>query len=108
MARFELLAAHIMTLGGVSQQVDAGTIVDSAEVSNFSPTPLMRALDQPAYEQLLRISDQIRAMQHWAGRRPDVNVPGFGHAATWPGGELAAPFEPPDAAPSWVPEDRKW
>jgi hypothetical protein len=102
--RFELLAPHILVLGGVSQQVERGTIVDSAEVSNFSPTPLMRALDQPAYEQLRQVCDQIRAVQHWAGRRPDANVPGFGHAGCWAGGELAPPFAPPDAAPSWVPE----
>ena len=105
MARFELLSAHVLVLGGVSRQVDAGTIVDSAEVSNFSATPLMRALDQPAYEQLLRVCDQIRAVQHWAGRRPDANVPGFGHAATWAGGEHAPPFVPPDTAPSWARKD---
>jgi len=106
--RYELLAPHILVLGGVSQQVERGTVIDSAEVERFSPTPLMRPLDQPAYEELRRICDQIRAVQHWAGRRPDVNVPGFGHAATWAGGELAPPFVPPDAAPSWIPEDRKW
>jgi hypothetical protein len=108
MARFELLAPHILVLGGVSRQVDAGTIVDSAEVSNFSATPLMRALDQIAYEEIRRVCDQIRAVQHWAGRRPDPNVPGFGHAATWAGGELAPPFMPPDAPLAWIPEDRKW
>ena len=90
--RYELLAPHILVLGGVSQQVERGTVIDSAEVERFSPTPLMRPLDQPAYEELRRICDQIRAVQHWAGRRPDANVPGFGHAATWAGGEPAAPF----------------
>ena len=85
--RYELLAPHILVLGGVSQQVERGTIVDSAEVSNFSPTPLMRALDQPAYEQLRQVCDQIRAVQHWAGRRPtptslDLVTPDAGLAAS--------------------------
>jgi hypothetical protein len=108
MAKFELLAPHILVLGGVSQQVERGTVIEGAEISNFSPTPLMRPLDQPAYEQLLRVCDQIRAVQHWAGRRPDANVPGFGHAGCWAGGELAGEFVPPDAPLAWIPEDRKW
>ena len=108
MAKFELLAPHILVLGGVSQQVERGTVIDSAEVSNFSPTPAMKALNAEGYAMLLAVCTEIRAVQHWAGRRPDPNVPGFGHAATWAGGELAPPFVPPDAAPSWIPEDRKW
>ena len=97
-----------MVLGGVSQLLERGAVIDSASVDRFIATPAMRALDAEAYEELRRVCDQIRAVQHWAGRRPDVNVPGFGHAATWPGGELAGEFVPPDATPSWVPEDRKW
>jgi hypothetical protein len=108
MARFELLAPHVMVIDGLSRWLEAGAVIDSAEVERFTPIPLMRALDQPAYEQLRRACDHIRAVQHWAGRRPDVNVPGFGHSACWAGGELAPPWTPPDAPLAWIPEDRKW
>jgi hypothetical protein len=81
-----------MTLRGVSQQVERGTVIDSGEVERFSPTPAMKALDAEGYAILRAVCTEIRAAQSWAGRRPDVNVPGFGHAATWAGGELAAPF----------------
>jgi hypothetical protein len=90
--RFELLAPHILVISGISRQVERGTIIEGAEVENFSPTPPMRALDQPAYGQLLRVCDRIRSVQHWASTKPNANVPGFGHSACWAGGELAAPF----------------
>jgi hypothetical protein len=98
MARFELLAPHVMTLGGVSQQVDAGTIVDSAEVTNFIPTPVMRAKDAEAFMALRAVCNEIRANQRLAGRQPDPNVPGYGHSGDWPGFSAAVPTF----------EDRKW
>jgi hypothetical protein len=94
-----------MTLGGVSQLIRAGEIVDADQVTNFSPTPLMRAKDAEAFLALRAVCNEIRANQRLAGRRPDPNVPGFGHAGCWPGGELAPPWTPPDAAPAWARKD---
>jgi hypothetical protein len=104
-ARFELLAPHILVLGGISQQVQRGAIIDSGEVENFSATPAMKALDAEGYAMLRAVCTEIRAVQQWAGRRPDVNCPGFGHSGCWPGGELAPPWTPPDAPLAWARKD---
>jgi hypothetical protein len=89
--RFELLAPHVMTLGGVSQQVERGTVIDAAEVTNFIPTPLMRAKDAEAFMALRVVCNQIRVSQPMAGRHLDPNVPGFGHSGDWPGFSAAVP-----------------
>jgi hypothetical protein len=100
--RFELTRPHHLPIDGIDRWVEAGTIINAAEIENFAPTPAMRALDPEAHEELRRVCELARR----EGRGRDV--PGYGHLGRHPGGEFAGEFVPPDTAPSWIPEDRKW
>jgi hypothetical protein len=95
--RFELLVPHVMIVSGVSRYLETGTIVDSSEVEGFCATPAMKACDFDGYQALRAVCDDIRRMQRAGGRRPDMNVAGFGHSAGWPGGE----FEPAQERAKW-------
>jgi hypothetical protein len=100
--RFKLTQAHHLRIDGIDRWVEAGTVIDADQVKGFAATPHMRALDPEGYEHLRRVCEVARR----EGRGRDV--PGYGHLGRHPGGEFAAPFSPPDAAPSWVKEDRSW
>jgi hypothetical protein len=76
--RFELTRPHVMTIDGVSRLVEAGSIIDAAEVQNFAATPAMRALDGDALVALVLECQRIRR-----AARGQLDVPGFGHSAGW-------------------------
>ena len=53
--RLELIRAHHLTIDGIDRLVEAGTVIDAAELKGFSATPAMRPLDRPAWEELRRV-----------------------------------------------------
>jgi hypothetical protein len=77
--RFELLANHILVIGGISRLVEAGTVIDADEVTGFAATPLMRALDADSLAVLILECQRIRR----AARGGALNIAGYGHADQW-------------------------
>jgi hypothetical protein len=76
--RFELLADHILVIGGISRLVEAGTVIDADEVEGFAATPLMRALDADSLAVLILECQRIRRAARGA-----LNIAGYGHADQW-------------------------
>jgi hypothetical protein len=85
--RLELIRAHHLTIDGIDRLVEAGTVIDAAELKGFSATPAMRPLDRPAWEELRRVCDRARREAGHGGR----DCPGFGNLLGHPGGELQRP-----------------